>query len=241
MVRGEPFYQKIRSDIENKIKDGYYKQGEYLPSEAKLESLYKVSRTTVRNAVRSLVDDGYLTIVRGKGTKVTPSKLSASYPNLMSFTDVIQKQGIKSSVLKMKISQMLPTQEVAEKLDINPNEKVYEIYRERAADDEPICIHVSFIPCKYLEGNDVSLIEKKQSLYKALEEDFNISIQTAQDNISAIGASSHVAKILNIEKGDPVLFIKRVAYDQNNVIVEYSEINIRGDRYSQMVTLRQRL
>ena len=156
MVRGEPFYQKIRSDIENKIKDGYYKQGEYLPSEAKLESLYKVSRTTVRNAVRSLVDDGYLTIVRGKGTRVTPSKLSASYPNLMSFTDVIQKQGIKSSVLKMKISQMLPTQEVAEKLDINPNEKVYEIYRERAADDEPICIHaVGFIFCVNQRGVNV--------------------------------------------------------------------------------------
>lgn len=241
MVRGEPFYQKIRSDIEEKIKNGYYKQGEYLPSEAKLESLYKVSRTTVRNAVRSLVDDGYLTIVRGKGTKVTPSKLSASYPNLMSFTDVIQKQGIKSSLLKMKISQTFPTQEVAEKLDIDPEEKVYEIYRERAADDEPICIHISFIPCKYLEGNDVSLIERRQSLYQALEEDFNISIQTAQDNISAIGASTHVAKILNIEKGDPVLFIERVAYDQNNAIVEYSEISIRGDRYSQMVTLRKRL
>lgn len=240
MIRGEPFYQKVRSDIEEKIKDGYYKKGEYLPSESKLESIYKVSRTTIRSAVKSLVDDGYLTIIRGKGTKVTPSRLSCFYPNLMSFTDVINKQGSKSSLSKVKISQVFVSKEIAKKLNIKDNEKVYQIYRERAADDEPLCIHSSYIPCRYLEGNDISVIENEQSLYHVLEKYFNISIQKTDDNIRAIKADAHTAKILDIEKGDPILFIERVAYDAKNTVVEYCEVSIRGDRYSQMVTMRKR-
>ncbi len=238
---GGPFYLKVRSSIEEKIQSGYYKKNEFLPSESKLESIYKVSRTTIRSAIKSLVDDGYLTIVRGRGTKVTPSTLSSFFPNLMSFTDIIEKQGIKSSLTRVKIADIYPTQEIAEKLGIGPEEKVYEIYRERAADDEPICVHTSYIPCKFLESGDLSVIKEKQSLYRVLEENFNIVIQVADDNIRAINADAKMAKILGINKGEALLFIERVAYDPNNTIIEYSKISIRGDRYSQMVTLRRRL
>ncbi|MEN6314120.1 MAG: GntR family transcriptional regulator [Clostridiaceae bacterium] len=239
MARVEPFYQRVRDSIEEKIKSGFYKHGEYLPSESKLEAYYKVSRTTIRNAVQDLVDDGYLIIVRGKGTKVTSSKLSPRLPSLVSFTDIVKQQGLKPSMPYIKVQQIYPAEDIAKKLDITTDEKVYEIYRVRAVDDEPITIHHSYIPGKYIENFNVSVLKEKQSLYRMLEEDYNIIIQMSEDNISAILADTQVAKALSIEKGYPILKIEKVAYDQNNNKVEYGQTFYRGDRWSQSIIMRK--
>jgi len=238
MARVEPFYQRVRNDLEEKIRSDFYKKGEYIPSEGRLEVYYKVSRTTIRNAISDLVTDGYLTIVRGKGTRVTSSKLITNIPNLISFTEIIKQQGVTSSLLEAKLRRLLPTEEIAEKLEIGINEEVFEFYRIRTVDDEPISIHCSYIPCKYVENYDVHVFEKKQSFYQVLKEDFNITIQMAKDNISAELADTHLAKVLNIEKGDPILHIDRVAYDQSNMIIEYSKVYYRADRYSHAVILK---
>jgi len=239
MARGEPYYQRVRNNIEEKIKSGFYKHGEYLPSEAKLEAYYKVSRTTVRNAIRDLVDDGYLTIVRGKGTKVTSSVLNARLPNLISFTEIIKQQGLKPSMPRLRVQKIFPTEEIAKKLDIGSDDEVFEIYRVRAVDDEPITVHYSYIPCKLIENFNISVLEEKQSLYRVMEEDFNIIPQMSEDNISAIPADIHIAQALNVDKGYPILKIDKVTYDQNNNIIEYGLTYYRGDRWSQAIIMRK--
>lgn len=239
MAREEPYYQRVRNNIEEKITSGFYKHGEYLPSEAKLEICYKVSRTTVRNAIRDLVDDGYLTIVRGKGTKVTSSMLNARLPNLISFTEIIKQQGLKPSMPRVRVQKIIPSQEIAKKLNIEIDEEVFDIHRVRAVDDEPITIHCSYIPCKYIPTFNVSLLEEKQSLYRVMEEDFNIIPQMSEDNISAILADIHIAQSLNIDKGYPILKIDKVTYDQDNNAVEYSQTYYRGDRWSQSIIMRR--
>ena len=93
MGRGRPYYQQMRDDIKKKIQCGDYKRGQYLPCEKKLEEEYGVSRTTVRSAISELVQDGYLYIVRGKGTKVAYSRLTDNNPNLLSFTEIVKSHG----------------------------------------------------------------------------------------------------------------------------------------------------
>ena len=53
------------------ISDPELKPGAKLPNEGELCELFKVSRTTVREAVRHLAAQGYLEVRRGKGTFVT--------------------------------------------------------------------------------------------------------------------------------------------------------------------------
>lgn len=57
----ERLLQMLRTD---------YHPGERLPGEAQLCQLFQVSRTTVREAVRSLAAQGYLEVRRGSGTFV---------------------------------------------------------------------------------------------------------------------------------------------------------------------------
>lgn len=236
----EPLYYKMKKDIEDKILNGTYKSGDYIPSEPELEKYYKVSRTTVRKAINMLVDEGYMTIIRGMGTKVSPSKLNVKTSELMSFTELMKMQGMSPSVCDIKINRIKPTTEIAAALEIAPTEEVFEIYRIRTADGEPITTNTSYIPCKYIEDYDLSLLESKQSLYRVLEEDFNIIISATDDTITAIKATSALADILRVSKNDPILKIERRAYDKNDNIIEHCVIYIRADRYKHTITLRRR-
>jgi len=240
MKRGEPAYQRIQKDLLQKIESGVYKHGEYIPSEPKLCEIYNVSRTTIRTAINSLVEDGYMTIVRGMGTKVTSTMLRCKMSNVMSFTDVLNQQGMETSLNEVKIKKISPSKDICEKLAITADEEVYEIYRVRYADDEPISIHYSFIPCKYIPDYSLDLFHEVQSLYRMLEEHYNIFVQVSEDNISALKADKTVAQVLKIKENDPILFIERTAYDINSNIIEYNKTSIRGDRYSQMITIRKR-
>lgn len=239
MSRGEPFNQRVRNDILEKITTGYYKKGEFLPSEPNLEKIYRVSRTTIRTAVADLVSDGYLTIVRGRGTKVKSSTLQNNEPNLLSFTEIINSKGLKVSIPVIDVTRIKADKNIAGLLEISEGEEVYRIFRIRAADDEPIATNCSYIQCKLLDGFDVSRIGRVNSLYQNLEEDFNIVVCKTRDNIGAALADSNIARQLNIKKGDPLLCIERVAYDEMDNIIEYSHVVYRADRYSHAVMTRK--
>lgn len=235
----EPLYYKVKKDMEQKILNGYYKRGEFIPSEPELGQYYKVSRTTVRKAINMLVEEGYVTIVRGMGTKVAPSKLKHKAAELMSFTELMKRQGLEPAVRDVQIKRIHPDQEVISALELNSWEEVFEISRVRTADNEPITINTSYIPCRLVEDRDLWILKDKQSLYQVLE-DFNVVVQYTEDTVSAVKANTKQAEILQINKNDPLLYIERTAYDKNNIIVEFSRIVIRADRYKHIITLRRR-
>ncbi|MDD3411429.1 MAG: GntR family transcriptional regulator [Eubacteriales bacterium] len=236
----DPLYTKVKDDLEKKIASGYYKAGDFIPSEQELETYYKVSRTTVRKAVTLLVSEGFLSIVRGCGTRVAPSKLKSKGSELMSFTELMKRQHMNPDVRDVRIRRVRPSEEVAQALELQPWDEVVEIYRVRTADGEPITINVSYLPYHLLNGHDLTALETRQSLYRVLEEDFHIVVSTTEDTMGAVKASQKQAEILGINRNDPLLTICRVAYDHNDRVVEYSRIVIRADRYKHIITLRRR-
>ena len=60
----------VASAIENQIIEGVLKPGDQVPSEQELIETYNVSRSTLREAIKSLVSKGTLETRRGKGTFV---------------------------------------------------------------------------------------------------------------------------------------------------------------------------
>jgi len=65
-----PLHQKLRDAIFEQISDGTLQAGETLPSERAMKEHFGVSRATVRQAVNSLIQDGYLQSIAGTGTFV---------------------------------------------------------------------------------------------------------------------------------------------------------------------------
>ncbi|MFI6813984.1 GntR family transcriptional regulator [Nonomuraea sp. NPDC050328] len=66
----DSIWRVIASALRADILEGHYAPGSPLPSETQLASRYSVSRPTVRQALKNLVLEGLVTIVRGRGTFV---------------------------------------------------------------------------------------------------------------------------------------------------------------------------
>ena len=70
-IQTERLYERIVSQIENRIEAGELKVGDQLPAERELADQFGVSRTAVREAVKALRQKGLVEIRPGRGTFIT--------------------------------------------------------------------------------------------------------------------------------------------------------------------------
>ena len=70
-----PKYEQLRMKILNDIERGILKKGDKIPTENELSKNNQISRVTVRKALDSLTEEGYLIRIPGKGTFITENKL----------------------------------------------------------------------------------------------------------------------------------------------------------------------
>jgi len=74
MVRTARLYEQIVMQIEESISGGRLKPGDQLPAERELAQQFGVSRTAVREAMKTLCEKGLVEAYSGRGTFVTADK-----------------------------------------------------------------------------------------------------------------------------------------------------------------------
>ncbi len=70
--KGQLKHREIFDEIKKKVDNGEWKEGKAIPTERELSEYYLSSRTTIRKAIESLKQRGYLHSVHGQGTFVLP-------------------------------------------------------------------------------------------------------------------------------------------------------------------------
>jgi GntR family transcriptional regulator, transcriptional repressor for pyruvate dehydrogenase complex len=88
-------FERIAEQIERSILDGHLKPGDRLPPERDLAQQFDVSRTAVREAVRTLSEKGLVESQHGRGTFVTDP---ASRTILQSLGKVVNAHGVDQLV-----------------------------------------------------------------------------------------------------------------------------------------------
>jgi GntR family transcriptional repressor for pyruvate dehydrogenase complex len=69
-IKKTRIYEEVVSQIHELIRDGKFKPGDQLPAERELSETFKVSRTSVREALRALETQGLIVSKTGMGTFV---------------------------------------------------------------------------------------------------------------------------------------------------------------------------
>ena len=77
------------------------------------------------------------------------------------------------------------------------------------------------------------------SIYSILEKKYDAHPQEALDLITAGSATREEAGLLGLNKGAPVMRVKRVSTDRHGLPVEFSKVVFHADRY-QFVARMQR-
>lgn len=92
-VRTSRLYEQIVEQIEQSILKGVLKPGDQLPAERELAQQFGVSRTAVREAVKTLREKGLVEAYSGRGTFVTDGTSQAMRQSLDLLIKIGQQEG----------------------------------------------------------------------------------------------------------------------------------------------------
>jgi GntR family transcriptional regulator len=213
-----PKHEEIRIELESKMRSDTYKAGSKLPPEIELSAEYNVSRSTIRQALRSLEEKGLINRKSGHGTTVMPI-INTEIQKLSSFSEDMLSRGYVPSSKLLDIQLVDAPEYVQEAFQIK-NKKVWYLKRLRFADNKVIALQLLFIP-PYLPIELQDLLDM-ESYYELLESKLNIKVHSATETLSARKAENEEVKLL--ETKDTVIEFDRITYSNDAKCVEY----IRG-------------
>ncbi len=225
-----PLYFQLKTIILDEIKSRHYEVGSLIPTEKEFSEAYQLSRTTVRQAITELVQEGWLYRVKSKGTYVTHPKINQDFiKKVESFNDQILRSGMTPSTEVLALRKEKADSDVAKNLGLKENDPVVYLYRKRSADEDPIVTIETYLPyktCSFVMDHDL----QEERLYSILDQSIDTSIFRVDRVAEAVEANKNDEKYLGIKKGKPIHFFSSVGYNTYDVPIEYSLARYRGDR-----------
>lgn len=232
-----PYYQQLYEILRGKIQRREWQPGDMIPPESELIDTFQVSRSTVRQVLDMLVNEGLIYRERGRGTFVAHPTLEQSMSRIVSFTQDMRQRGFLPGTRVLSSSLIPASKDIAEKLQIASGELLARIERLRLADGEPMSIEESHLVHRYCP-NVLRHDYSTQPLREILERDYGVRLVYAKQVIRAISATRQLAKLLEIKTNAPLLFLERITFSQAEIPVEFLRIYYRADRYSLYNELR---
>jgi GntR family transcriptional regulator len=223
-----PLHTQAENLLRELIKLDEYQKGKLLPSEVELSKKLKISRSTLRQAINKLVNEGLLVRKKGYGTKIAIKGISGRAKNWFSFSQEMAALGVKVQNFELHVSWEEPNHDVLSFFELKPGTRLLKLERLRGKVGLPFVHFISyFSPNIGLSSdNDFS-----QPLYEILEQKYNVKATVSYEEISAIKAPKYICDKLSISTEDPVLFRKRYVYDENKQPIEFNYGYYRGDSF----------
>ncbi|MGN1407208.1 GntR family transcriptional regulator [Lactobacillus sp.] len=216
-------YQYVADTIKNRIFDGTYPAQSFLPSQDQLATEFNVSKITIKSALDLLARQGFVYKESGLGTLVLSNlslvnKHDAPVDSFMGLTSEQGDDHVTSKVIKFAVE--FPDQDLCTKLNLEPNNPVYEIIRLRLIDKEPFIIEHTYMPVKDVPGLSKQVLEG--SVYDYLHQKLHIKFGGAYRKIKAAVPDEYDIKYLGATKETPILEIEQIVWTNSGTNIEYS-------------------
>lgn len=225
-----PLYHQLKDLIRHEITSGALKPGDQLPTEHELEVRYGVSRVTVRQALRDLVQEGLLVRHRARGTFVSLPQMDKALRSAASFTNDMKARGLTPGGQVLRFDEMEAPERVAQALGLAPHTPVVYLERLRLANGEPLALQWNCLESARFPDLLAADLNDR-SLYEFLGTHFEVFIMAGRRTIEGIVADRRVAQVLDVHEGAPLLRLGGTNLDQGGRPVEYGETLYRADKY----------
>ncbi|MEU8764561.1 GntR family transcriptional regulator [Streptomyces sp. NPDC048659] len=223
-----PLYFQLAQQLQAAIEGGVLAPGSLLGNEIELATRLGLSRPTVRQAIRSLVDKGLLVRRRGVGTQVVHSTVRRPL-ELSSLYDDLEAAGQRPAT-RILADRVEPADaEVAAALGVPEGTEVRRLERLRTAHGEPLAHLRNHLPARLLDA-DAGRIAAT-GLYRLLRA-AGLTLHSARQTVGARAAAPGEAELLGERPGAPLLTMERVTFDATGRVVEYGSHLYRPSRYS---------
>lgn len=217
-------YNKFKKDIRDKV----FESGEKLPSEKELSEYYDVKRFVVRNAIKKLITDGLVFVIRNKGYYVKAKDINVRIHRNSNYTQNMIAKKMVPKVKLLELKTVRPSKEQQELFDLNNEDMLWEIYVLRYYKNVPYLLGKSYIPCRRAPDFNLHYI-KSMSIYKVLKEKFRIEPTRKSSICRASVSDKKESRLLSIFENSPILKVTSINVDQNNVPIEQCISKFRSD------------
>lgn len=211
---------RLRDELLEEITSSQLKPGTKLPTEGELSKRFGVSRATVREAVRGLVEAGYVIRRRGSGSYVAERRrMPHGLDSTLSYLAMIESAGAHAA-MRVLDAVYEESAKIDSVLQLKKGERVLAVERVRTADDQPVIYSRDRIPARLLDDN-LDLRNLDPSLFGLLRSSGHAA-DHATATLRAVPSTNCTAKVLGVRRGKPLLYIEEIDYDKDGTPVMLS-------------------
>lgn len=211
---------RLRDELLEEMTSAQLRPGDKLPTEGELATRFGVSRATVREAVTSLVEAGYVTRRHGSGSYVSERRrMPHGLDSTLSYLAMIESAGVRAG-MRVLDAVLEQSTKIDSPLQLSQGDTVLAVERVRTADDQPVIYSRDRIPARLLRA-DLDLQNLDPSLFGLLSSSGHAA-DHATATLRAVASTSRTAKVLGVRRGKPLLYIEEIDYDRDGTPVMLS-------------------
>lgn len=236
----KPRYILVSEELQRRIEAGVFRIGDLLPTEIELCEEFDVSRYTIREALRKLMEGGFLQRRQGSGSQVIATRRAASYVHSMrSLSELFQyASDTRLNILNMQTA--IPGANFATYLG-NAAESpwlVVEGVRQDMRNNTPICFSIVFVNERFADiGPD--LPQLNGAIYTLIEHRYGVEVADVEQEIRAEPIPRPAAHALGVSVRIWAVRVVRRYIDSKGGTMLVSVNYHRGDNFSYTMQLKR--
>jgi GntR family transcriptional regulator, frlABCD operon transcriptional regulator len=221
-------YEEIMTGLKQYIDSHGLKEGDRIPTEKELGDLFKASRISIRRAIKELVEEGTLKIVRGKGTFVSAPRKEIHLLDLQGFSeglttdnDTIRKDII--SIKKVKSNKDL------DQIFENQYDEYIELVRKVYRNDQELSLDFAYLPTDLYPGIEEK-ITPESSTFTIIHEDYGVEFKKVNKNLEFVHPDEDLQEQLKVNSLNLLILVDKVIYGEQDAPVHYSKYYLIAER-----------
>lgn len=231
-----PLHAQVERLLRALVLKPEYRKGSLLPDEVSLAARLGVSRGTVRSGISKLVFEGVLERKAGIGTRVSKRPRESGIRAWRSFTREMAEKGIAVENFLVDYRHVAASRAAAEALELEPGTPVWRLDRVRGWEGKPVLQSSSwFHPRLLLKGAE----DFSRPLYEVLESAAGVQPHHAREEFLAVPAEARLAKLLQVNKGTPLLLRRHIVCDPGDRVFEFAEVRYVSARFTLTLDMRR--
>jgi GntR family transcriptional regulator len=237
-----PLTLQLADVLRREIRDGERPPGSQLPTESEFLKRYGVSRTTARAALQQLANEGLVVTRKGYGSfvrerppirRVSSNRRHTAHRTSGKpiFDTEAVEQGQVPSRRMLKVGMVEAPPEIAQWLQVDPEDPVIIRSRLQSIDDQPAVLSSSYFPLWLAKGTRLeqpaALPEGPDNAIEAL----GFRFARGAELLSARMPTPEEARVLRLPPGIPVVRLLHIDYDDEDRTLQVADDLYVADRH----------